>query len=467
MVGILGNVLILGSFVLCIGTVFAYYRATNDQRAGVESNWLRLGRLGWTLSTTMLFGASGLLWYLLFTHDFSYYYVWKNTSLDLPPYYLISSLWAGQEGSFMVWMMFTGLTGWGVIKYGRHLEAPSMAVIAFCQMFMISMIVGLQFGSVPIGSDPFKLLTTHFPDAPFLQNGGTPPDGNGLNDLLKNPWMAIHPPTMFIGFALMIVPFAYAIAGLWTRDYSSWVKPALPWALFSAMMLGSGLLMGGYWAYVTLSFGGYWAWDPVENSSLVPWLIGVAAIHTMLAQKRSGQSYKASILLNIIAYMLVVYSTFLTRSGILGDISVHSFVDLGLNNQLLLWILSMGAIGFGLYIKRYKELPTPKKEPALLSREFMIFSGAMLLCAISLVIILGTSAPIFGRIFRDNPSGVPIEFYNKWSLPITAVIAFLIGLGQLFWWNRMKVENVNKVLLWPLVASVAGTVLILVVTPFA
>jgi cytochrome c-type biogenesis protein CcmF len=164
--------------------------------------------------------------------------------------------------------------------------------------------------------------------------------------------------------------------------------------------------------------------------------------------------------------MFVIYSTFLTRSGILGDISVHSFVDLGLYNQLLVWILSMGILGFGLLAYRYKELPTPTHEPEMLSREFMIFAGALLLCALALVVILGTSAPIIGRIFRDNPSSVPIAFYNKWTLPLTVVFTFLAGLGQLFWWSKMSLDNVNRVLTRPIVLAVASTLLVLVLTPF-
>jgi cytochrome c-type biogenesis protein CcmF len=233
------------------------------------------------------------------------------------------------------------------------------------------------------------------------------------------------------------------------------------------MVLGVGIAMGGYWAYVTLSFGGYWAWDPVENSSLVPWIIGVAAFHTMLVQKKSGSSQKASLFLSILAYLFVIYSTFLTRSGILGDVSVHSFVDLGLYNQLVIWMSTISLGGFGLFAYRYTELPTPDKEPRTLSREFMIFSGAVLLCATAAVIILGTSAPIFGRIFRDNPSAVPIEFYNKWTLPLSLGFVFLAGLGQLFWWNKMNVETLNRVLLKPIAFATIGTVAILAFTPFA
>jgi cytochrome c-type biogenesis protein CcmF len=187
----------------------------------------------------------------------------------------------------------------------------------------------------------------------------------------------------------------------------------------------------------------------------------------MLVQKKSSTGQKASLLLCIAAYVLVIYSTFLTRSGILGDVSVHSFVDLGLYNQLLLWIGTITVVGVGLFLYRFNELPTPDKEPRVLSREFMILSGATLLTTTAAVIILGTSAPIFGRIFRDNPSAVPIEFYNQWTLPLAIGFVFLAGLGQLFWWNKMDVESLNRVLLKPVAFATVCTIGILLLTPFA
>ncbi|KAK3582451.1 hypothetical protein CHS0354_023997 [Potamilus streckersoni] len=196
------------------------------------------------------------------------------------------------------------------------------------------MLLGL---SVPfigdVGSDPFAL--TH---------GQTPLEGDGLNPLLQNPWMVIHPPTLFAGFSLTIVPFSFAIASLWKKDYSL-IKQAMPWAILSATILGSGIMMGGYWAYGVLGWGGYWGWDPVENSSLSPWLILIALIHTLLINKKSVGLTKISLLLPILIYSLVLYSAFLTRSGALADYSVHSFTDLGLYSQLLTYVLTFFIFG--------------------------------------------------------------------------------------------------------------------------
>ncbi len=471
MLGTVGQILLLVALVACGLSGYAFFRAARGdgpERRAEAASWLKIGRGTWGVMALGVVAASAILFYLLLTHQYQYAYVYQNSSNDLPLHYLFSSFWAGQEGSFLLWMLLSAGVGGALIRLADDYEAPVMAVMALCQVFMLSMVAGLQLGSLSVGASPFALLADAFPEAPiFQQNTGfVPMDGTGLNDLLQNPWMVIHPPTLFVGFALMTVPFAFAVAALWKRRYTEWVRPALPWTLTAVAVLGVGIAMGGYWAYVTLNFGGYWAWDPVENSSLVPWLVGIAAIHTMLVHKKSGHSQKASLFLSILAFMLVVYSTFLTRSGILGDISVHSFVDLGLYNQLLLWITTMGAVGFGLFAYRYKELPAPEREPSTLSREFMIFSGAALLCAVSVVITVGTSAPILGRLFRNSPSGVPIEFYNTWTLPLAVGFVFLAGLGQLLWWNKMSVASLNRVLVKPIGLAVASTVAVLLFTPF-
>jgi cytochrome c-type biogenesis protein CcmF len=471
MLGTIGDFLLLVAFVVCGLSAFAFFwsaRAADGSAAAVQ--WKRIGRWAWGGMSTAVGATSGVLWYLILSHQYQYAYVYQNSSNDLPLHYLFSTFWAGQEGSFLLWILTMCGVGAALIAYvDRAYERHVMAIVGLSQLFLLSMIVGLQFGPLEIGASPFDRLAQQFTDAPIFQQNPdyVPADGQGLNDLLQNPWMTIHPPFLFVGFSAMVVPFAFALAALWREKYTEWVRPALPWTLFAVAILGVAITMGGYWAYVTLSFGGYWAWDPVENSSLVPWIVGVAAFHTMLVQKKSGAGQKASLLLSIAAYVLVIYSTFLTRSGILGDVSVHSFVDLGLYNQLLIWIGTITVLGVGLFVYRYRELPTPDREPPILSREFMILSGAVLLCTTAAVIILGTSAPIFGRIFRDNPSAVPTEFYNEWTLPLALGFVFLAGLGQLFWWNKMDVESLNRVLVKPVTLATVSTIAVLIATPFA
>ena len=463
MSGVIGHILVLFGFVVCGLAGYAYLQAA---RTG-NPEWRWIGRAAWGAMTASLAVAAVILMVLLLTHQFQYSYVYQQTSRSLPTHFLVSSFWAGQEGSFLLWILLMSALGLVLMRTKRTWEAPVMTIVAGSQWFLISMIAGLQLGPLRIGASPFATLAEKFPDAPMLQIPGfIPADGSGLNDLLQNYWMVIHPPTLFLGFTLMAVPFAFAVAALWKRRYTEWIPQALPWALVATAVLGVGITMGGYWAYETLSFGGYWAWDPVENSSLVPWLTGIAAVHAMIIRKRSGRGHKSTFLFCILSYMLVIYSTFLTRSGILGDVSVHSFVDLGMMNQLLVWILGMGAVGFGLFAYRYRELPAPDREPNLLSREFMTFCGAMLLACLAAVIIVGTSSPILGKLFREAPSIVPIDFYNKWTIPISILLVFLAGLGQLFWWHRMDIEQVNRVLIKPIAGAVVSTVAVLIFTPF-
>ena len=211
-----------------------------------------------------------------------------------------------------------------------------MIVIGFTQVILSSMILGVVFYDIKIGSSPFILLKDAI-SAPIFQIDPNyiPEDGTGLNPLLQNYWMVIHPPTLFLGFAVSIIPFAFAISSLRLNDYKSWILPAKKWLVLSIIILGIGIMMGAYWAYETLNFGGYWNWDPVENAVYVPWLFLVASLHSIILTQKNRQYYKMSLILSIVSFILILYSTFLTRSGILGDSSVHSFTDLGLSLSLI------------------------------------------------------------------------------------------------------------------------------------
>ena len=478
MIGTVGHVSLVVAFVAALAALVAFV-AGSRERAGAQ-DWMRIGRWAWAGVAAGVAVASAALWTGLFGRHFELAYVYQQTSTAMPWRYTLSAFWAGQEGSFLLWVLMTAVVGGLLIRWSlrtdggapalearRTFAGPVLAVVALCQAFLLSMIVGLKLGPVGVGASPFATLAEKFPDAPMLQVAGfVPADGQGLNDLLQNPWMTIHPPMVFVGFTVLMVPFAFAVAGLVRRRYTQWVRPALPWALAGSGVLGVAIMMGGWWAYVTLSFGGWWAWDPVENSSLVPWLFAVAGLHAMVVQKKTAAGHKAALWSMVLAFQLCIYSTFLTRSGILGDVSVHSFVDLGLYNQLLLWIATIGGLGFGLLAWRWRDLPAPATPPAALSRESLVFTGALLLAVTGGVIALGTSAPILGKLFRDNPSAVPVAFYNTWTLPLAVGVAFLAGMGQLFWWRRMTVEDANRVLLRPVLATVVSTAAVVLATPF-
>ena len=463
--GLVGKASLSVAFVVTLLTLFTAYMASrglSDQNRHTdnESFWGRLTVFFWIAQGITLLLASLILLQLLKNHQFQYYYVWNHTSLDLLPKYLLSAFYGGQEGSFMLWILLSTLIGFGLIRWTRApYRWPVMFVMAFTQIFLLSMILGWTIGDIHIGASPFRTILEEMPDAPFLQANPAfvPADGRGLNDLLKSPWMMIHPPLLFVGFSMMTVPFAFAIASLWTRTYHEWIRPALPWTLVANVMLLTAIFLGGYWAYETLSFGGYWAWDPVENASLVPWLIGTAGIHTMIIQTRSSRAHKASLFFAIFAYMLIVYETFLTRSGVLANASVHSFVDLGLYNQLLLFMLAITGIGIGFYLYRYRELPSPEKESSILSGEFLTFTGAVALLVMGLVIILGTSSPIIGRLFYPNPTPPEISFYNDWSTPIALLMGILTVVGQMVFWKKHTWESLAGKLIWPLLLTSVAT----------
>lgn len=483
MLALTGHVSLIVAFVATLGAGVAFVLSARHSARGSAEDagwWERAGRISWWAMGGALAVASVLLWVGLFGGHYDIAYVYQQTSNSMPLHFQFSAFWAGQEGSLQLWAIMTAVVGALLLRWWarpdldaaarelqRQLGAIVLAVVALCQTFLLSMIVGLNIAGVPVGSSPFTTLASKFPDAPMLQVAGfVPADGQGLNDLLQNPWMVIHPPTLFAGFTLLMVPFAFAVAGLVRRRFTQWVRPALPWALIGTAILGLGIMMGGWWAYETLSFGGWWAWDPVENASLVPWLLAVAGLHAMVIQKKSAMGHRSALVLSVLAFQFVIYSTFLVRSGVLGDVSVHSFVDLGLYNQLLLWIGSVGAVGFGALAWRWRELPSPATPPATLSRESMVFTGALLLTITAFVISLGTSAPVLGGFFRDNPSAVPQAFYNTWTLPLAVGIAFLLGLGQVFWWKRMSVLEVNRVLLKPVALTVVATAAVVMFTPF-
>lgn len=457
MIGIIGSSALILAFLSAIAATIFYYLAAQNKYENAEN----VANFFYMMKGSLVLFASGLLLYILLTNQFQYYYVFNYTSLDLQTKYLIAAFYSGQEGSFQLWILCGFLVGLGILKYTEDTyRAPVMFFMTLTQAFLLSMIAGISLYFFDLGASPFRTLASEMADAPIFRSNPDfiPADGSGLNDLLRSPWIVIHPPIIFVGFAMMTVPFAFALASLWKQKYHEWIYPALPWTLGANLALLTAIFLGGYWAYETLSFGGYWAWDPVENASLVPWIFGMAGIHTMLIQKKSTIAHKGSIIFAVLAYATIIYQTFLTRSGILGESSVHSFVDLGLYNQLLIFVLTITLLGAGFILYRYKELPKPEKEAALLSREFLMFSGAFILFMTGFVIILGTSSPILGRLFVPNPTPPDPVFYNQWTLPFAILIAVFTVLTQYIWWKKQDAESLSSELISPTFAASILTV---------
>ncbi len=437
--GQLGHAALVLSFVCSLLAAAAYFFATRSRHTAESASWQRLGRWAFSLHGLGVFSVIGLIFFIMINQFYEYQYVWAHVSEELPLKYIASAFWEGQEGSFLLWMFWHIVLGMVVMLTAGRWESPVLAIVALVQAFLSSMILGVYlWGNVKIGSNPLLLLRETL-DAPIFANADylSLIQGNGLNPLLQNYWMTIHPPTLFLGFASTTIPFAFAMAGLWTGEHKKWLRPALPWALFSAALLGTGILMGGAWAYEALSFGGYWAWDPVENMSLVPWLILLGGIHTNLVARATGQSIRSTYVYYVLTFVLILYSTFLTRSGVLGDTSVHAFTEMGLEWQLVIFNLFFLLLGAAAIAWRYKSVPTPPKEESTGSREFWMFIGTLVLLFSAALITGSTSLPVFNKImqwfdptYEGRVITEPVPHYNKYQIWIAVFIAFLSGASQ-------------------------------------
>lgn len=459
-VGNLGHLMAIVAFVTAIITAFSYYNYIKAPELE-KASWKRFSRITFYIHAVASVAIAISLFEIIYSHRFEYFYAYSHSSKALPVHYMISSFWEGQEGAFILWIFWNVVLGIILIHTNKFWEGPVMVVFALVQAFLVSMILGVVIGDLKLGSSPFILLRD-ISEAPIFQINPDfiPQDGTGLNPLLQNIWMVIHPPTLFLGYASTLVPFAFLMGGLAMKRYSEWVRPALPWAIFSAMILGMGIIMGAYWAYVTLNFGGYWNWDPVENAVYVPWLIMVAAIHTMITYKKSSTALKTSIVLVIASFILVLYATFLVRSGVLGDSSVHSFTDLGLSGQLLIYMLFFLVIAIFLSVKEWKNIPTSDREASVYSREFWIFIGATTLALMAFQVILPTSIPVYnaiveglGGISNMAPPADQVGFYTKFQLWFAVALALLTGVGQYFWWNKMDKHELKNSLVTPYIIS--------------
>ncbi len=462
--GQIGYFCVILSFVAALFSSFCYLRAVNtEQTDPVNSqSWLTMARWGFGTHTIGIISIFISLYYVIANHLFEYHYAWSHSSYDLPVKYLLSCFWEGQEGSFMLWMFWHSILGLVVMRTAKSFETRTMSIIAMMQVILGTMLLGLYIGQdIKIGSTPFLLLRHAMQGAPIfsMPNYMTfVKDGNGLNVSLQNYWMVIHPPVLFLGFALSLIPFAYCIAALWKGDYKTFIKPTIAWSLIGGAVLGTGIMMGGRWAYESLNFGGYWAWDPVENASLVPWLTLVAGLHTLIVYKSTGRALTITIIFLLLTHLLVWYSTFLTRTGILGKTSVHAFTGDGqaLYYHLLIVIGFLLLLSVALLAIRWKSLPKIKTEEATLSREFWMFIGSAVIFISAVMIIFSTSQPVWAplyKLIKKKDLAPPIDVikhYNDTQVWIAIVIGFLAGITM-----YMKYKNTEAKKLWKHLAIVA------------
>ncbi|HWR83552.1 MAG TPA: cytochrome c biogenesis protein CcsA [Candidatus Deferrimicrobium sp.] len=352
--------------------------------------------------------AAAYLFYLFFTHDFTVKYVFEYSDRSLPFFYVLSAFWAGQEGTYLLWLLLSVAFGYAILKRGGVYTNYAMVIYSLVNFFFLTLLVKVS---------PFKLLD--FAAA----------DGAGLNPLLQDPWMVVHPPVIFVGYAASAVPFAIAIAALILNDYRDWIRRVFPWQVVTTLMLAGGNILGGYWAYKTLGWGGYWAWDPVENSSFIPWFVSLALLHSMVLEKRTGALRRTNMLLTALVFLLVVYGTFLTRSGVLADFSVHSFVDLGANVYLVGFLILFVALTLLMFLLRTNRLGRVPVNYNVYSRDFFLFAGMLLLFLFGMIVLFWTSLPLLTSWLSATPRAADKATYNGFALPFAVLLAFLLTVS--------------------------------------
>lgn len=422
----LGDFMVIVTLIVTIGAIAAYIGAALGRRELTS-----LGRTAYLGSAVAVVGISAYFMWLILTNHFELEYIFNNSSKALSLYYKVSVFWAGQQGSFLFWALCGALLGLVVMRKAREFE-PWM-------MVFWSAIQGLFLMLLLIDS-PFKPMPTGMPIA----------DGQGLRELLQNPWMAIHPPLVFIGYAAMSVPAAFAVAALLNNNLKTWVKTTLPWAVFGWITLGAGIIIGAYWAYEVLGWGGYWGWDPVENASLIPWLTGTALLHGMIAERYRCSFRRANILLALVTFLFVFYATFLTRSDALKDFSVHTFGDARIGGPLIYFMGTFILFSAIITAWRWRTIKSAPSYTTLASKDFLFFLAVISFVASAAFVLIGTSAPIIGKLASHVPLlnkvipakiNVDLGFYNRTNAPIALIVLGLMTLAPIIAWKRGKSEE--------------------------
>jgi cytochrome c-type biogenesis protein CcmF len=467
--GRIGHFLVVLSFAASLVAMIAFFKATNAQTPEEQNSWRRMGRIAFFVDVFAVYAVLATIISIISSRLFEYNFAWEHSSRALSPQYLLACIWEAQEGSFLLWNLWVCILGLILIRKAGKWETPVMTVISFTQLCLATMIMGIYVFGQKIGFNPFLLVrqTEMGMQAPIFSQPNylsipQMQDGQGLNALLQNYWMVIHPPILFLGFSSTVVPFAYAIAGLWKKDFGGWTRAALPWTLFSACVLGTGIVMGAAWAYEALSFGGYWSWDPVENASLVPWLVMIAGLHTQVIYNATGHSLRATYFFLITQFVLVLYETFLTRSGILGDLSVHAFVESGMNVQLGLFMVVFMIPAYALLIARYRKIPHIVKEEATDSREFWMFIGSLILFLSAMYIIIFTSLPVVNLLMKKKVSTSDDQAfaYNRIEIFIAVLLGLLTAVVQYLKYKGTTREGLLKKIAIPTAVALLVSVLI-------
>jgi cytochrome c-type biogenesis protein CcmF len=440
---------VFGSFCLLFSLCLSLYAllASLLEAAQKRNRFMRSAERAVYAAAGSITLALFFLVYLLLTNDFSTAHVANSSNRDLPVFYKIAAVWGGHNGSMLLWVFFTAILCALVAYQNRNRYRDMMPYVLAVLMFNLSFFISLNI----FLSNPFHQLNRILADGSM--ESFLPADGRGLNPLLQHWAMVIHPPILYLGFIGFVIPFAFAISALATKQLGDmWIRTTRRWTLLTWLMLGVGILLGGKWAYVVLGWGGYWAWDPVENSSLMPWLASTAFLHSVVVQERRGMLKIWNILLISLTFLLGIFGTFITRSGIVN--SVHAFADSNIGKFFLAY---MAVVLFGtlyLIIERLSYLRSERRLDSVFSKESAFLFNNFILVVSCFAVLWGTMFPVLSEGIRGVKISVGPPFFNKVNIPIGLILLLLTGLGPLFAWRKTSPASLGKALTWPLLFSV-------------
>jgi cytochrome c-type biogenesis protein CcmF len=432
--------ILVGRFALWAALLLAGWAAV----VSFSGKWRRRPALGTSVERSSyaiaiaLWVAALALWKALFSHDFSLSYVYSYTSRNLPEYYLFSALWAGQQGSLLFW---------AVVLATFAAIAQAITPRRFADLLP-------WVGGVTATVLVFFLSVMLFADHanPFERLAVIPPDGNGLNPQLQNPGMVMHPPMLYLGYISMTIPFSFALAALLSgRLDSGWLVAIRRWTLLSWLFLSVGITIGMWWAYVELGWGGYWAWDPVENASLLPWLTVTAFLHSVMIQEKRGMLKRWNLGLVIGSFLLSIFGTFITRSGVIA--SVHSFAQSNVGAFFLTFLVLASLASFGLLYLRWDRLEPEAQIEAVVSREAAFLYNNLILIGIAFSVLWGTLFPILSEAVRGTKITVGPPFFNRVNVPLGLLLLALTGIGPLIAWRKATIANLRRQFVVPLGAG--------------
>ena len=441
----------LGTIALMIALAACLYGTVVPHLGVRTNNWnlIRSAQNASIISFFLIAIASGVLIHALVVSDFSIFYVWRNSSVDMPMFFKVTAFWGGLEGSLLFWILvqsfFAMIVAFRYQYSNREIIPYVIATLNGILCFLLVLLLGW--------SNPLDLQAT------------IPAEGQGLNPLLQHIAMVVHPPSLYLGFIGFSVPFAFAIAGMIRGKLDNeWVLTTRRWTLVSWYFLSMGLILGGQWAYEELGWGGFWAWDPVENAAFMPWLTGTAFLHSVMIQEKRNMLKIWNVVLIIITYGLTIIGTFLTRSGVVN--SVHSFTQSEIGPAFLVFLAVVLVVGFALLFRRIQMLESEHKMEAVLCRENAFLVQNVIFVSMAFTVLLGTTFPLLAEAIRGTKLSIQAPFFNTIMAPMGYVLFFLMGIGTVIAWRKSSKESLRRNFQNPMITATLGTTILAVVIPF-